>query len=167
MTTEKAQQETGVIENGPQSQEPQVLGVAQDLAVERGTKPTQDTSLPADLIQVEEQRACVQSSWNTSPRPNLLTTHDHQTICTRKGHNTSSQEPSHGDASNRVGARAPDGDAAVQADGNADVHRLPLLPPAGSDKRVNRGDLNADHGGGSVLLILHMCCLSPVRLSLV
>lgn len=62
MTAEKVQQEAGVDGNGPQSQDPQRPGVAQDLAIERGTKPTQDTSLPADLIQVEEQKAYVESS---------------------------------------------------------------------------------------------------------
>ncbi|KAI7777693.1 hypothetical protein LA080_003186 [Diaporthe eres] len=57
MTAEKFQQDAEANGNGPQSQDPQCPDVAHDLAVEREMKPTQDTSLPADLIQVEEQKA--------------------------------------------------------------------------------------------------------------
>lgn len=58
MTAEKGQQEANMDGQGdlPQYQEVQDPHQAQDHANSNGVKPRQDQSLPADLIQVEEDR---------------------------------------------------------------------------------------------------------------
>jgi hypothetical protein len=56
MTAGKGQQEANVDGNVPQPQQPQRPGQAQDHASQDGMKPTQDQTLPADLIQVEEEK---------------------------------------------------------------------------------------------------------------
>lgn len=54
MTTEKAQQQTGVDENMVQPQDPHRPELAPDVALERGTAPTQDPIRPAGTIPVEQ-----------------------------------------------------------------------------------------------------------------
>lgn len=62
MTAEKPQQEAVADGNGPPAYDAQPPRLPQDtMAAERGTKPTENPSLPADLIQVEEQAAYVQT----------------------------------------------------------------------------------------------------------
>lgn len=56
MTAGKGQQEANVDGNVPQPQQPQRPDQAQDHASQDGMKPTQDQTVPADLIQVEEEK---------------------------------------------------------------------------------------------------------------